>query len=181
MEGGEILNKNIFYIEQYKNDIKEKNIGFLKINFDSMYVFLNIKTTNEPINEIRIITTSGENILLNGNNVNMKQNTSNQMVLECNIPIEQDMINEVIIPLEGEKQARSFVNSEVSKKDRQISKSAYKDENIIPNYENDKWSQLCKTYQEIHIYPEADIVIINPKDIVVLTRRYHDLATNSFV
>lgn len=45
----------------------------------------------------------------------------------------------------------------------------------------DKWHQLLKLYPQIHICPEAQSILIRPRDVVVLTRRYHELATNSFV
>lgn len=45
----------------------------------------------------------------------------------------------------------------------------------------DKWQQLLKLYPQIHICPEAQCILIRPKDAVILTRKYHELATNSFV
>lgn len=51
----------------------------------------------------------------------------------------------------------------------------------MPVLEEDKWKQLCKNYPQVHIYPEADTVVIKPRDMIVLTQEYHELATNSFV
>lgn len=45
----------------------------------------------------------------------------------------------------------------------------------------DKWEQLIHTYPQVHIYPEAQSLLIKPKDLVVLTQRYHSLISNSFV
>lgn len=44
-----------------------------------------------------------------------------------------------------------------------------------------KWSHLVNSYQLIHIYPEAQTILIKPKDIIVLTKQYHTLASNSFL
>lgn len=45
----------------------------------------------------------------------------------------------------------------------------------------DKWEQLTDTYPQVHIFPEAQSLLIKPKDLVVLTQRYHSLISNSFV
>lgn len=45
----------------------------------------------------------------------------------------------------------------------------------------DKWEQLVDTYPQVHIFPEAQSLLIKPKDLVVLTQRYHSLISNSFV
>lgn len=45
----------------------------------------------------------------------------------------------------------------------------------------DKWQQLLKMYPQVHICPEAQSIVIRPKDAVILTQQYHELATNSFV
>ena len=45
----------------------------------------------------------------------------------------------------------------------------------------DKWQQLLKLYPQVHICPEAQCILIRPKDAVILTGKYHELATNSFV
>lgn len=40
---------------------------------------------------------------------------------------------------------------------------------------------LCITYPQIHLFQDVDTVVIKPKDMVVLTQEYQELATNSFV
>lgn len=46
---------------------------------------------------------------------------------------------------------------------------------------SDKWEQLADTYPQVHIFPEAQSLLIKPKDLVVLTQKYHGLISNSFV
>lgn len=57
--------------------------------------------------------------------------------------------------------------------------STFKEE--LPAIGQDKWSQLCITYPQIHLFQDVDTVVIKPKDMVVLTQEYQELATNSFV
>lgn len=52
---------------------------------------------------------------------------------------------------------------------------------IYEEIHEDKWQQLMKIYPQVHICPEAQSIVIRPKDAVILTRQYHELATNSFV
>ena len=52
---------------------------------------------------------------------------------------------------------------------------------IYEEIEEDKWKQLLKLYPQVHICSDAQSILIRPKDVVILTRSYHELATNSFV
>ena len=71
--------------------------------------------------------------------------------------------------------------------DNQLQREAYivqkeeKHEETIGNIVADKWTQLMETYPRVHIFPEAQSVLIKPKDLIVLTEKYHEMATNSFV
>lgn len=45
-----------------------------------------------------------------------------------------------------------------------------------------KWEQLKKTYPNIHIFEdEAEVLLIKPQDLVVLTEQYQNLISNSFL
>jgi len=54
-------------------------------------------------------------------------------------------------------------------------------QDIYEEIHEDKWQQLLSVYPQVHICPEAQSILIRPKDIVILTRQYHGLASNSFV
>lgn len=54
-------------------------------------------------------------------------------------------------------------------------------QDIYDEIHEDKWQQLMKIYPKVHICPEAQSIVIRPKDAVILTQQYHELATNSFV
>lgn len=54
-------------------------------------------------------------------------------------------------------------------------------DDIYEEIYEDKWQQLLKLYPQVHICPGTQSIVIRPKDAVILTRQYHELATNSFV
>lgn len=56
-----------------------------------------------------------------------------------------------------------------------------KDADLPDKLPQDKWEQLVDTYPRVHIFPEAQSLLIKPKDLVILTQRYHSLLSNSFV
>lgn len=51
----------------------------------------------------------------------------------------------------------------------------------LPPMKTDKWDQLLQMYPQVHIFQDAETIVIKPKDLIVLTKEYQDLATNSFV
>lgn len=69
--------------------------------------------------------------------------------------------------------------AENAQKDMPAKKADAKDE--IGSIDEDKWAQLLETYPRVHIFPEAQSILIKPKDLIVLTEKYHNLASNSFV
>ena len=69
---------------------------------------------------------------------------------------------------------------QVAKSAEQPAQEALREE-IYEEIHADKWQQLRKIYPEIHICPDAQSILIRPRDVVVLAAKYHELATNSFV
>jgi hypothetical protein len=66
--------------------------------------------------------------------------------------------------------------------------SARKDECLkaeMPRLEvkvyGNKWQQLLKDYPQVHVIPDAESILIKPKDVVVLSEEYHNLSSNSFL
>lgn len=51
----------------------------------------------------------------------------------------------------------------------------------LPPMKTDKWEQLLQMYPQVHIFPDAETIVIKPKDMIVLTKEHQELATNSFV
>lgn len=71
--------------------------------------------------------------------------------------------------IDGNKETKTYHNS---------SAAGYE---LCDEIHEDKWQQLLALYPQVHICPEAQSILITPKDVVILTRQYHELASNSFV
>ena len=71
--------------------------------------------------------------------------------------------------------------SEERKEDKEFYEAGGVNCDLPDKLPQDKWEQLVDTYPRIHIFPEAQSLLIRPKDLVVLTQRYHSLISNSFV
>lgn len=67
----------------------------------------------------------------------------------------------------------------VNRIDKQEPKDTFIDS--LPPMKTDKWEQLLQLYPQVHIFPEAETIVIKPKDMIVLTKEHQELATNSFV
>lgn len=67
------------------------------------------------------------------------------------------------------------------KEKKEIYEADYVNSDLPEKLPQDKWEQLADTYPRVHIFPEAQSLLIKPKDLVVLTQRYHSLISNSFV
>lgn len=76
------------------------------------------------------------------------------------------------------RRAQTTENTEV---ENTIHESGYVNSDLPDKLPKDKWEQLADTYPHVHIFPEAQSLLIKPKDLVILTQRYHSLISNSFV
>lgn len=89
-----------------------------------------------------------------------------------------------------EQSARQYLEKDIQKAsdDEKEKKTIYSSSDVndvnqdLPKkLPQDKWEQLADTYPRVHIFPEAQSLLIKPKDLVILTQRYHSLISNSFV
>jgi hypothetical protein len=64
---------------------------------------------------------------------------------------------------------------------KQASKKEPKEKKIDIELYKNKWHQLLKEYPQVHISPEAESILIKPKDTMVLSEKYHELSSNSFL
>lgn len=83
----------------------------------------------------------------------------------------------------SDKNKKAEKKDDFTKKEYEDNKKIYKqhDENIVENIAENKWEQLLSTYHQVHIFPEAQAIVIKPKDLIILTEKYHDMANNSFL
>ncbi len=208
------MNRKIFYVDCFYEGEKERNIGFVKLEEEGLFVMLRgIALQGERICKIYVGTDENnrkfvENISLQNGYGQVKVkwlgDFRKENCREIYISIDQRRYGKCTIEQEfiyNEEQAKiqTFPKDKVNIQKNIQEKIVEQDKRIIletekkpkvklgeihdamPIMEPDKWKQLCKNYPQVHIYPEADTVVIKPKDMIVLTQEYHDLATNSFV
>lgn len=188
-----------FYIDYYNNDKKERNIGFLKLDYDGFWVGLRgipIQALNPC--EIYGVNEYGEKLLLG--TVPVKNGYGMEKIL-WNSKTNFENLIKIEIPLYGTRFAGCVIRDLKTKSEDKISYETKNTEIITVSQnkavdsedsdckKNDiteklvecKWEQLINTYQQVHIYPEAQTILIKPKDIIVLTKQYHTLSANSFL
>lgn len=93
---------------------------------------------------------------------------------------KQDKLNSTPLVSRGHKtETKEMIDG--SKEIRAYSHNNTAGYELCDEIHEDKWQQLLALYPQVHICPEAQSILITPKDVVILTRQYHELASNSFV
>ncbi len=198
------MNRKIFYVDSYYKEEKERNIGFVKLEEDGLFVMLRgVQLRGNTVCKVYAVKEDGDRKFLadigleNGYGqatIRWPEQVKAEKCREIYIPIDQMRYGKCLIesPKEQTKQ-QEVKQSKIQvfqKKQEPIQNTIGKTEKkptiepiaeAMPVMEQDKWKQLCNIYPQVHIFPEADTVVIKPKDMVVLTQDYHELATNSFV
>lgn len=194
------MNRKIYYVDYYYEGEKERNIGFVKLEEDGIFLMLRgLPLQGETVCKVytRISVDERKYIM----DVTLK-NGYGQARVKWSKGMEQQDCKEVYIPIDQKRYGRCVIApdivQDIKKANIQVfpQKKIHTQEKIreqttkkvieplidtMPVMEQDKWKQLCKNYPQVHIYPEADTIVIKPKDLVILTQEYHELATNSFV
>lgn len=180
-----------FYVDYMNNGKKERNIGFLRVANDSVSVGLR----GVPLQcgdhcKVYAVNIYDERILLG--EVAIKSGYGMEK-LKWNDKVDFARCMRVEIPLYGTRMgvcvlrddypASDSITSETERNEIHVAKSTDQAEyeEVCEEIYEDKWQQLLKLYPEIHICPEAQSILIRPRDVVVLSAKYHELATNSFV
>ncbi len=192
------MNRKIYYVDGYCEGEKERNIGFIKVEEQGLFIMLRgLPLRGEAVCKVY---AGAENTkqkyvvdvpVSNGYGQARVSWSSSLKMQDCTqlyIPIDSKRCGRCIIEQEEQKpffyqksilqQASQENRVEKEQKPKLIIESL---NDTMPLMEQDKWEQLCKNYPQVHIYPEADTIVIKPRDLVILTQEYHELATNSFV
>ena len=239
------MNRRIYYIDCYKGENKERNIGFIKIEGSKIFIMLRgLSSQCENKCSIYIIDRKGNKIpaasapILRGygqaefawpDGMNMgnclgliiplydkyygkcvinpikssdiiyinesdKLTSKNSDLVSEFIPkdiLSKSLQNDNLLNTTSKNNSsnnyntnksfeiNSVENSKICESDNRFNSSIKKEE--IENVSPDKWVQLCSTYPQVHIFPEAETIVLKPKDLVVLTKEYQKFAVNSFV
>jgi hypothetical protein len=188
-----------FYIDYMNNGKKERNIGFLRVEDDGFHVGLR-GVPQQCGNSCRVYATNiyDEKILMG--EIPIKGGYG-MMKFEWNDKADFAHCIRVEIPMYGTRKGICVLREQpatiLREKDYNIghnNSSVLVSENktatlaqeehcqeIYEEIHEDKWQQLLKLYPEIHICPEAQSILIRPRDAVILAEKYHELAANSFV
>jgi len=181
-----------FYIDYMNNGKKERNIGFLRVENDGISVGLR-GVPQQCGSSCRVFAVNiyDEYILLGEIPI---QSGYGMEKLKWNEKVDFAQCMRVEIPLYGTRKGVCVLRDDYPTVDYQITPKPKHDEVQVakkedqPEHEEiceeiceDKWQQLRKIYPEIHICPEAQSILIRPRDAVILSAKYHELASNSFV
>lgn len=206
------MNRKIFYVDCYCEGEKERNIGFVKLEEDGLFIMLRgLPLQRETVGKVyagrnekdrRYLTDVSLENGYGQAKLKWSKDFKAQDCREIYIPIDYKRYGSCIIAQNSVQKAdkahiqrfprdrieiRRSTREKLLQQDKAMETEQRAKANIepiretMPLMEQDKWKQLCKNYPQVHIYPEADTVVIKPKDMVILTKEYHELATNSFV
>ncbi|MBE5875786.1 MAG: hypothetical protein E7290_02720 [Lachnospiraceae bacterium] len=182
--------KQISYIDYYINEKCQRSIGFLRGGDGQLEIVLrNVPIHGTVERNIYLMHNMQENKRKIGKIILQEGTGQVQINIEdwkCRageviyIPITSDSYGLCIIDKSVEKTSASTPEEEKREMIPMVipKKKEYR---IEPVSETDKWRQICKNYPNVHIFPQTQAVLIKPKDIIILHRDYHGLATNSFL
>lgn len=183
-----------FYIDYMNNGKKERNIGFLRVENDGVSVGLR----GVPLQcgdrcKVYAVNIYDEKILLGDIAVRSGYGMEK---MKWNDKVDFARCMRVEIPLYGTRMGICVLRDDYPSSDSfapvqerseiHVAKSTDRAEQagygeLGEEIHADKWQQLCSLYPQIHICQEAQSILIRPRDAVVLSEKYHELASNSFV
>ncbi|MDE7418532.1 MAG: hypothetical protein K2N44_19875 [Lachnospiraceae bacterium] len=180
-----------FYIDYMNNEKKERNIGFLRVENDGISVGLR----GVPLQcgdhcKVYAVNIYDERILLG--EIAIKAGYGMEK-MKWNDKVDFARCMRVEIPLYGTRRGVCVLRDDYPASDSITPASEYNEireakhaeqtggDELCEEIHEDKWQQLRRLYPEIHICPEAQTILIRPRDVVILSAKFHELATNSFV
>lgn len=195
-----------FYIDYMNGDRKERNVGFLRVERSGVCVGLRgvpLQCGNRC--SVYAVGDNGENWCLgevrlqNGygmEKLDWGDAKGFEKCVRVEVPfygcrkglcILRESAAAQTAPLKQQMQSYSYAEKELrtAAEERTEEKAINSPNSVIHDLPKklpqDKWEQLADTYPRVHIFPEAQSLLIKPKDLVILTQRYHSLISNSFV
>lgn len=199
--------KEIIYLSFMSCDIKEKNVGFCKIEQkqETYHMDLQIQKleNHNGTFQVRVQTTEGwkeigQIMVASGRGsfvASMKEavcqievliTKEHKIVGQSKRKVLQEPVLHAAVqqmPEKGEPEASTLEKESRKSEDNTLEKESRKSENISKGHiSGDKWEQLLTTYEKIHPYGDERIYIkLEPKDFVILRANYQHLVNNSFL
>jgi len=185
------VNRRIYYIDCYNGNTKEGNIGFARIDDERILVVLRGITAANGID--CPLYLEKENGGRERAAMIALRNGGGQA--ECRwrtMPVTRQECCALYLPLYGNLSGVCTLRERPDTRAADVSVPQPEEPEPGPRaitpfsqeletLGGDKWAQLCASYPQVHLFPEADSLVLKPRDLVVLTQEYHELATNSFV
>lgn len=178
------MNSKIYYIDCYNGNVKERNIGFVRLDDEQLFIMLRGIPARSGM-DCRLYLENAGKERKEAVTVPVRNGYGQAQCLWPKEMTRQECCS-LYIPLYGNLYGKCVLQEMTDKtslpeKHREVTKPITPFSEELEVVDGDKWKQLCAAYPQIHIFPEADTVVIKPKDMVVLTEEYHALAANSFV
>ncbi len=165
-----------FYIDYMNGSKKERNVGFLRVERKGICVGLRgVPALCNGKCDVYAIDDKGQKHRLGEVRI---ENGYGMERLSWSEGVGFEQCIRVEIPFYAGKKGVCVLR-DCKTQAAQI--EAVPQEDLPEKFIADKWEQLLDTYPEVHIYPEAQSILIKPRDLLVLTQRYHSLISNSFV
>lgn len=190
------MNRKIFYVDGYCEGEKQGNIGFVKLEDEGFFIMLRgMPFAGEATCRVYAVLPEEKQKYLmevpldNGYGqarAPFPKGVSPNDCLELYLPIDNRRFGRCVLQEERSQKIpkskiQPFRSDKITVKESSAPTITEPLAEAMPVMEQDKWAQLCRNFSEVHIFPEADTIVIKPKDMVVLTQEYHELAANSFV
>ncbi len=187
-----------FYIDFMNGDRKERNVGFLRVERSGICVGLRgvpLQCGNRcsvyAVGETGEKWYLGEVAIQNGygmEKLSWEDIEGFEKCVRVEIPFHGYRKGLCVLrectgtaSKQTESDSQNAQAAENKEENRTIYSINYANSDLPEKLPQDKWEQLTDTYPRVHIFPEAQSLLIKPKDLVVLTQRYHSLISNSFV
>lgn len=174
--------RKIFYMDLYDGDNKVKNCGFVKMEVRSSKTYFYFCLSDLPDMPVEELTA---NLDLEKEKIAFEhlkvKNSSVCEVVMLNKRIVEQQIVKIYVKLSGQKQVQFIRKSKVESTSNPIMATSVNKDSESVMLES-KWEQLKQMFPVLSIFGEdAETILLNPKDLIVLPEEYHYLATNSFL
>lgn len=174
------MKNEIYYIDCCQGDIKEGNMGFARLSDETLFLMLRGVRTGKSM-DCRIYLLDGTGTQTEAMRIAVR-NGYGQGETAWTDKLQRADCCGIYIPLPDGKCGKSHFRQTMP-----VDKTPKTSEPVtgfiaeLPLLVQDKWKRLCDSYPQIHLFEGVESIVIKPRDLVVLTKEYQELAVNSFV
>ena len=189
-----------YYVKRYEDDHAKQNCGYVKVESynEKTKCYFYIMNLSVRLSCIAEVSLYGKGKRINIGSIFIRQGKCREMlsieegftdgqIEAIEIPIqEQTKIGfriEMIPAIQNKIQECIEIEDREPEQEEPVQEMISAEETAEPYFAPDtKWEQIKNTYPNIHLFgDDAEVVLIKPKDLVVLTEQYQNLISNSFL